>query len=230
MLSDAGITDTNAQLQVVCSYALRLVEKANCPKNIVMNAWCLVCALVGTYFAETMGRRSNALMSTVLLTIFLYMVGAFTKLYGNSENTSGIYGTVATIFLFMGAYSFGWTPLAYLYPPEVLNYSIRSYGLGANVLTMYGAGLVMVFSIPYALESLGWMTYLMNASWNVLLIAFIYFFWVETAGKTLEQIDASFGDEVVIEGQDIEAIDLCKGGVEVTKLVLDDRKPTATEA
>jgi hypothetical protein len=182
-----------------------------------MNAWCLVCALAGTYFAETTGRRANALVSTVLLTIFLYLVGALAKIYGGSDNTSGIYGTVATIFLFMGAYSFGWTPLAYLYPPEVLNYSIRSYGLGANVVAMYGAGLVMVFSIPYALESLGWKTYLMNASWNVLLIAFIYFFWVETAGKTLEQIDASFGDEILIEGQDVEAVDLCKGDVEVTK-------------
>jgi hypothetical protein len=204
-------------------------EKADRWKNMVMNAWCLMCALAGTYFAETIGRRANALVSTVLLTIFLFMVGAFTKIYGDSNNTSGIYGTVATMFLFMGAYSFGWTPLAYLYPPEVLNYSIRSYGLGANVVAMYGAGLVMVFSIPYALESLGWKTYLMNASWNVLLIAFIYFFWVETAGKTLEQIDASFGDEVLIEGQDVEADDLCKSGVKVTKLALEGRTTPSRE-
>lgn len=168
-------------------------------------------------------------MSTVLLTIFLYLVGAFTKLYGTSDNTSGIYGTVAMVFLFMGAYSFGWTPLAYLYPPEVLNYSIRSYGLGANIVTMYGSGLVMVFSIPYALESMGWKTYLMNASWNVLLIAFIYFYWVETAGKTLEQIDASFGDDKAIDGLDVEARDIGKDGVQLAEMELDGRKHSTKE-
>lgn len=56
--------------------------------------------------------------------------------YGTSANTSGIYGTVAAIFLFQGTYSFGWTPLSTLYPPEVLNYSIRSNGMGVyNVVT-----------------------------------------------------------------------------------------------
>ena len=33
------------------------------------------------------------------------------------------------IFIFMGAYSFGWTPLLYLMPAEVLNYRIRANGM-----------------------------------------------------------------------------------------------------
>jgi hypothetical protein len=37
---------------------------------------------------------------------------------------------VAAIFLFQGAYSFGWTPILYLYPPEVLHYPIRASGMG----------------------------------------------------------------------------------------------------
>lgn len=50
--------------------------------------------------------------------------------YGTSDNHSGIYATVAAIFLFQGAYSFGWTPILYLYPPEVLHYPIRANGMG----------------------------------------------------------------------------------------------------
>ena len=57
------------------------------------------------------------------------------------------------IFLFQGAYSFGWTPLAYLYPPEVLNYPIRTYGMGVNTFTVFGSGLIFVFSTPFMLES-----------------------------------------------------------------------------
>ena len=35
---------------------------------------------------------------------------------------------------------------------------------------------------------------MMNGSWDVLEVVFIYFYWVETKGKTLEEIDE------VIEG------------------------------
>lgn len=58
--------------------------------------------------------------------------------YGTSENKSGVYATVAAIFLFQGAYSFGWTPLLYLYPPEVLNYSIRANGMGVVTFALNG--------------------------------------------------------------------------------------------
>lgn len=50
--------------------------------------------------------------------------------YGNSTFNPGIYATVAMLFLFQGSYSIGWTPLLYLYPPEVMNYSIRANGMG----------------------------------------------------------------------------------------------------
>ncbi|KAJ5097840.1 hypothetical protein N7532_004841 [Penicillium argentinense] len=40
-----------------------------------------------------------------------------------------VYGDVAVMFLFQGCYSIAWTPLLYLYPPEVMNYSIRANGV-----------------------------------------------------------------------------------------------------
>lgn len=62
MLTNAGITDPTTQLQI----------------NIILNAWCLCCALAGTYFCEAIGRRLTGLISTASLTIFLFMVGGLT--------------------------------------------------------------------------------------------------------------------------------------------------------
>lgn len=76
-----------------------------------------------------LGRKTVAIISTVLLTIFLFMFAGLNRLYGDSTNTSGIYASVAVIFLFQGSYSIGWSPLAVLYPPEVLNYSLRAKGM-----------------------------------------------------------------------------------------------------
>lgn len=118
-LDSAGITDTKKKLQI----------------NLILNVWALICALAGTLGIDKLGRKPTALISTALLTMFIFIIGALTKVYGESNDKAGIYGTVALIFLFMGAYSYGWTPLCYLYPPEVLNYPIRSTGMGIFQLT-----------------------------------------------------------------------------------------------
>lgn len=83
-----------------------------------MNVWCLVIALIGTCFMERVGRKTMAIISTSLLTVFLFVFGGLNKANGTSTDTSGIYGSIAVLFLFQGSYSFGWTPLSVLYPPE----------------------------------------------------------------------------------------------------------------
>lgn len=173
MLTQAGITDTTTQLEI----------------NIILNSFCLVVALIGTLFADKLGRRWLAAISTGAMIIFIFMVGGLTKAYGTSTNNSGIYGTVAAIFLFQGSYSFGWTPLTVLYPPEVLNYSLRSVGMGLYTFVVNGVGLMVTFAFPFALEKIGWKTYMINGAWDVLELAVVLLFWVETRGKTLEEID-----------------------------------------
>ncbi|KAK6610258.1 hexose transporter [Botrytis cinerea] len=190
MLENAGITDTTTQLQI----------------NIILNAWCLCCALVGTYYADKLGRRPTAIISTSLLTVFLFIVGALTKVYGTSTNKSGVYGTVAAIFLFQGAYSFGWTPLLYLYPPEVLNYPIRANGMGLFTFVLNGVALLIVFSFPFAQEAMGWKIYMMNGAWDVLEVGLIWKYWVETKGKTLEEIDELFEGTKHSDAPDLERI------------------------
>jgi len=198
MLTNAGITNTTTQLQI----------------NIILNAWCLCCALTGTYFADHLGRKLTGILSTGALTIFLFMVGALTKVYGTSTNTAGIYGTVAAIFLFQGSYSFGWTPLLYLYPPEVLNYPIRANGMGVFTFFLNGVALLCVFSFPFALEAIGWKTYMMNGSWDVLEVFFIAYYWVETKGKTLEEIDEVLDGTKHSDVPDLEIIIQGKAGAE----------------
>ncbi|KAK7747080.1 hypothetical protein SLS62_009236 [Diatrype stigma] len=209
MLSNAGVTDTTTQLEI----------------NIILNAWCLVVAIVGTFMLDTVGRRPLAIYSSVLMTVFIFLVGALTKVYGSAENTSGVYGTVACIFLFQGAYSLGWTPLAMLYPPEVLNYSIRSVGMGVCTFLSNGAGLMVTMAFPIALDVIGWKTYMINGAWDVLQVVFIIIFWIETKGKTLEEIDEDFDGskatntihvQDVLEGRD-PGLMLKGGDIVVTK-------------
>ncbi len=47
-------------------------------KNVILNAWCLVSAVAGTYFADSIGRKRLAIGSSLGLTIFIFIVGALT--------------------------------------------------------------------------------------------------------------------------------------------------------
>ncbi|KAL1867939.1 hypothetical protein VTK73DRAFT_3904 [Phialemonium thermophilum] len=195
MLDNAGITNTTTQLQI----------------NIILNAWCLVVSIFGTLYADKLGIKTTALVSTGVATVAILLVGALTKLYGTSEYTPGIYATVAMIFIFMGAYSFGWTPLLYLVPAEILNYRIRASGMGFFNFVLNSTALWGVFAFPFALDGIGWKTYMINGTWDVLVLAFVWWYWVEIKGLTLEEIDAVMDGVKHSDAPDVELVE--KGDV-----------------
>ncbi|KAK7202666.1 hexose transporter [Myxozyma melibiosi] len=183
MLEQAGVTSSHTQLEI----------------NVILSAFCLVIAVVGSHAAVYIGRKPLVLWSLGTSTIFLYMFGGLSARYGNSDNKSGIYGTIACMFLFNGAYSFGQTPISSMYPAEVLSYSMRSAGTGVTFVVAKGCGLLVTFAFPYAMDKLGWKIYMINSSFNVLCFIFVYFCWVETHNKTLEEIDEMFDGKTHFE-------------------------------
>ncbi|KAI9708055.1 MAG: hypothetical protein M1820_004259 [Bogoriella megaspora] len=211
MLTNAGITDTTTQLQI----------------NVILNAWCLVCSIAGTLTVDQWGRKPVAIVCHASLTVFLFIVGALTKVYGNSGSHSGVYGTVAAIFLFQGAYSFGWTPLLYMYPPEVLNYPVRANGMGVFQFVANGAGLLFVFCMPISLENTGWKTYMINGAWDVVIVGILAYCWVETKGKTLEEIDRVLEGTKHSDVPDLEMI--YKGKEDISASVVTEIQEAVNE-
>lgn len=178
-LTNAGVVDTTTQLEI----------------NIILNSWCLIASIVGTFLANVLGRKHLAIISTAGCMIFLFLIGVLTKYYGNSTNTSAIYANVAMIFLAQGSYSFGWTPLAVMYPPEILNYSIRSIGMSWFIAWQDAILLVPIFAFPIAMERIGWITYMLNGAFDFFAIFVIYFYWVETRNLSLEEVSGLFEEE-----------------------------------
>lgn len=102
---------------------------------MVLNVWCLGCAVFGTHLAAKWGRKPTAFLSEILLITCLFIIGGLSKIYADDPtgaSQSLVYGDVAVMFLFQGFYSIAWTPLLYLYPPEIMNYSIRANGLAVS--------------------------------------------------------------------------------------------------
>jgi hypothetical protein len=63
-----------------------------------------------------------------------------------------------------------------------------------------------VFAFPFALEDIGWKTYMINAAWDALEVPFVLYYWVETAGKTLEEIDELLDGVKHSDAPDLEKV------------------------
>ncbi|PVH68388.1 hexose transporter-like protein [Cadophora sp. DSE1049] len=177
MLTQAGITSNTTQLQI----------------NTILSCWAFAIAVMGSFLTDVVGRRTMAMTGLVGMICSLYIFGGLAKEFGSGTNRSGVYGTISMIFLFQGFYAFSFTPLSTVYPTEILSFKIRTAGISLFRMLTSGFGLVASFAMSYAMADLGWKFYMINASWNVVYLVIVYFFWVETRRMPLEEIALKFG-------------------------------------
>ncbi|KAH7410745.1 general substrate transporter [Cadophora sp. MPI-SDFR-AT-0126] len=176
VLTTAGITSVPTQLAI----------------NIGLSVWNLCCAVLGSIYVDKFGRRIEFFASTSAMALTLVVNAVLTKLYSGSDNSAASAATVFLIFFFYGWYSLVWTPLSYLYPVEVLSYSMRANGLAVFNGACYLAAFFNTYVIPYAMDWSGWGFYLISAFWCFAEVVVMWVYFPETAKMSLEEIDQVF--------------------------------------
>ncbi|KAK0251647.1 hypothetical protein B0A54_12143 [Friedmanniomyces endolithicus] len=82
--------------------------------------------------------------------------------------------------------------IAFLYPSEINGNRSRNLGAAVAMVTNW-MGVYLVVSItPIGIQNLGWRFYIVFAVLNAAFLPFIWFFYVETAGLSLDEIDRVF--------------------------------------
>lgn len=64
----------------------------------------------------------------------------------------------------------------------------------------YAFGFVNQYTIPIAIDTIGWRYYAINAAWNVVISVIIWWVFVETNGYALEEVDKIFDDVIHKDG------------------------------
>jgi hypothetical protein len=134
------------------------------------------------------------------MVLLLVLVCILTALYGDGSNTSASYANLAMIYLFSGAYAFAFNPLTFVYPVEILNYTQRAKGIAIGQMACYAFGFLNQYTTPIAINSIGWRYYAINAAWDVGICAIIWFWFVETTGLALEEVDEIFDGMIHTDG------------------------------
>ena len=107
--------------------------------------------------------------------------------------------------LYVLSYSVSYGPLAWVLPAEVFPSSKRAKGVGAATGMIWLANFIIGVVVPEMLLKLGWGTYLFFGISCVAAAVFSFFLVPETSNKSLEQVAAVFGDELIDEERNLQS-------------------------
>ncbi|KAF7883717.1 uncharacterized protein EAF02_005637 [Botrytis sinoallii] len=142
------------------------------------------CAL-GLYFLERLERVKPMVFSATGCALALLVNTVLSQYYvvggQQSTNTNALRAMVAMNLVFSFFYTFTGI-ISWVYPAEIFPVEIRARGNSISTLTNWCLGLLLGQTGPLALDNIGF--------------KFFYVFFV-TKGKTLEQMDELFGDQLV---------------------------------
>ncbi|RHZ56953.1 hypothetical protein CDV55_105314 [Aspergillus turcosus] len=187
MLAGAGITSNSTRLLL----------------QGLQNVCQFIGAIFGALLTDRIGRRAQLLTSTGLMVLIFSIVTALNATNVlETQTPEGIVvvaksavvarAQIAMIFVFGFVYSAGWTPNQAMYPVECLRYESRAKGMGMNNFFINIANFYNTFVTGIAFTKAGWRYYFLFIGWDVLEMLVIWFLFVETSRRTLEELTAIF--------------------------------------
>ncbi|PKY01981.1 putative MFS lactose permease [Aspergillus campestris IBT 28561] len=186
MLRGAGITSNNTQLML----------------QGIQNVVQFVGAVFGALITDKVGRRPQLLISTTLVVLLFSIVTALnaTNVVEGpdgpiAKSSVTARAQIAMIFVFGFIYSAGWTPNQAMYPVECLRYESRAKGMGMNNFFVNIASFYNTFVTGIAFSGAGWKYYFLFIFWDTLEVLVIYFLFVETSKRTLEELTTIFSQK-----------------------------------
>ncbi|KAI1426061.1 general substrate transporter [Xylaria sp. FL1777] len=145
-------------------------------------------ATVSWFLIERVGRRKLFLWGTVGQG--LSMVLAFGALIPGTK--SAAIGTCVALFTYIASFGATWLPLPWLYPAEINPIMTRAKANAVSTCTNWLFNFFIVLITPVLVTNIGWGTFLFFAVLNATFLPVIYFFYPETARRSLEEIDIIF--------------------------------------
>ncbi|KAJ5097334.1 general substrate transporter [Penicillium angulare] len=136
----------------------------------------LVFSGLAVLLVERLGRRGLMMIST----------------FGHNDGQKYASASVAFFFLYYGAFGIGMLGIPWLYPTEINSLPMRTKGAAVATAMDWITNFVIVEVTPIGIQSLRWKFWLVWTASNAAFLPILYFFYPETANRSLEDMDAYY--------------------------------------
>jgi MFS family permease len=149
---------------------------------------------IAVFTIEKFGRRKLMLFGAAGQAASMAILAASTANAVGDQKTK--YGIVAAVFLFVfnSFFAIGWLGMTWLYPAEITPLAIRAPANAISTTANWIFNFMVVMVTPPAFASIGYNTYTVFACINAFMVPCVYFFYPETAYRSLEEMDEIFQD------------------------------------
>ncbi|KAL9112284.1 MAG: hypothetical protein Q9227_003402 [Pyrenula ochraceoflavens] len=143
---------------------------------------------IAVFVIERIGRRPLMLFGAAGMSISMVILAVMTKIGGTGP------GIVAAAFLFIfnTFFAIGWLGMTWLYPAEIVPLRIRAPSNALSTSANWAFNFMVVMITPVSFASIGYQTYIIFAVINAFIFPVVYFFYPETAYRSLEEMDSIF--------------------------------------
>ncbi|CAK4019739.1 Sugar transporter STL1 [Lecanosticta acicola] len=179
----ATIFETNIGLSPFLS---RLLAALN-GTEYFMASW------VAIFTIERFGRRALMLFGAAGQAMSMAVLAGTTSIPSDDPRSKQA-GIAAAVFLFVfnSFFAIGWLGMTWLYPAEITPLDIRAPANAISTTANWIFNFMVVMVTPVAFNAIGYKTYVVFAVINAFMFPCVYFFYPETAYRSLEEMDEIF--------------------------------------
>jgi sugar porter (SP) family MFS transporter len=161
--------------------------------NVGLACWALVCGTTVAMLVRVFRRRVMYMACTIsLLMVYIAWTISMSKAVeayeAKSFNRGAAVATIFFIFAYSPAYNIGYNALTYTYLVELWPFAERSRGIAFFQFFGRMAGFFTTFVNPIGLDNVSWRYLISYCCWLGFEVVFVYFFFPETSGRTLEEL------------------------------------------
>ncbi|KAF9534794.1 general substrate transporter [Crepidotus variabilis] len=147
-----------------------------------------LASIVAVYLVESVGRRRLLLFGSVGQTGSMVLLA----ILGSISNSAARIISAVLLFVFNSFFAVGWLGLPWLYPAEITSLRMRGPANALSTASNWTFNFLVVMITGPAFENISWRTYIVFAVLNAAIIPPVYYFFPETAGRSLEDMDVIF--------------------------------------
>ncbi|GAA5878400.1 hypothetical protein JCM8547_007908 [Rhodosporidiobolus lusitaniae] len=181
-------------------------RRAELIASAVQYSLALAFTVPALWCIEWLGRRQMLLYGALCMGVFLCLVGSLQAAFGHAveatasdtttwvvEGSSAVRNAILVFsYLFVCSFSFTWGPCSWTYASEIFPTRVRGKAVSFSTASNWIFNFALAYATPPAFRNIQYKTYFVFMTFNFAMAIHVFFMFIETRGRTLEEMEEVF--------------------------------------